>query len=149
VHVVLSVGWLGAVLAYLALAVTGLATRDAQLVRSSYLTMEIVGWYVIVPLALGALLSGLVQSLGTSWGLLQHYWVVVKLALTVISSVILLLHMPTVSRVAAEAAAMTLPIADPGTVAVQLVVHAAGGLLVLGVITALSVFKPWGRTPWA
>jgi hypothetical protein len=36
-HVVSSVGWLGAVVAFLALAVVGLASEDAELVRAVYL----------------------------------------------------------------------------------------------------------------
>ena len=43
-HVTSSVGWLGAVAAFLALAVAGLAVRDAQTVRASYLSMELIGW---------------------------------------------------------------------------------------------------------
>ena len=50
-HVTSSVGWLGAVAAFLALAVVGLIGRDAQTVRASYLSMELIGWYVIVPCA--------------------------------------------------------------------------------------------------
>lgn len=88
-HVVSSVGWLGTVAAFLALAVAGLAGRDAQLVRASYLAMELTGWYVIVPLCLASLTTGLVQSLVTPWGLFRHYWVLVKFLITVVSAAIL------------------------------------------------------------
>lgn len=148
-HIIFSVGWLGAVLAYLPLAVTGLTSVDPDLVRGAYLAMERIGWFVIVPLCFTSLLSGLVQSLGTEWGLLRHYWVIAKLVLTLISSAILLHHMPEVSRMAEMAATIKLPVASPDMLRRQLVVHAAGGLLVLIAITAISVFKPWGRTPFA
>lgn len=144
-HVVFSVGWLGAVIAYLPLAITGLTSTEAEAVRSAYLAMEQIGWFVIVPLALAALLSGLVQSLGTEWGLFRHYWVVAKLALTLVSTAVLLLHMPAVSRMARMAANLQLPVVAPDVMRTQLVVHAAGGLVVLLVITAISIFKPWGR----
>lgn len=107
--------------------------------------MELIGWFVVVPSSLAALLTGLIQSLGTEWGLFRHYWVVVKLVLTIGATTIALLHMPAVSRVAG-AAAMSSPI-EIGAQK-QLVAHAGGGLLVLLAITALSVFKPWGRTPY-
>jgi hypothetical protein len=129
-HVTFSVGWLGAVVAYLAVAIAGLLSQDAQVVRSGYSTMELTGWFVIVPLSLAALLSGLVQSLGTEWGLFRFYWVVVKLVLTLGAVTILLMHMPAVGRRAGLQAE---------------VLHAGGGLLVLLVTTTLSVFKPWGR----
>lgn len=148
-HVTSSVGWLGAVVAYLALAITGLTSPDAQKVRAVYVAMELIGWYVIVPCSLAALLTGLVESLGTEWGLLRHYWVLVKFLLTVVGTVILLRHMRVVSRmagIAAEATALSGP--DFRALRVPLVVHAAGGLLVLLAATALSVYKPWGRTPY-
>ena len=72
-HVTFSVGWLGSVAGYLALAMTGLTSRDDSPARCAYLSMELIGWTVIVPFSLAALLSGLVQSLGTDWGLLRHY----------------------------------------------------------------------------
>jgi hypothetical protein len=148
VHVVCSVGWLGSVVAYLALAITGLATHDAQTVRAAYFSLGILGWFVIVPASLAALLSGLVQALGTEWGLLRHYWIATKLALTVVGTAILLVHMRTaVSRmVGMEAEAVLSSALLPQRI--QLVVHAAGGLLVLLTVTALSVFKPWGMTAY-
>lgn len=143
-HISSSVGWLGVVLAYLALAVTTLTSRDAQAVRGTYQAMELIGWFVVVPSSLAALLTGLVQSLGTEWGLFRHYWVVVKLVLTIGAMTIALLHMPAVSHVSAAAMSSQTEIGAQ----TQLVAHAGGGLLVLLAITALSVFKPWGRTPY-
>jgi hypothetical protein len=70
----LSVGWLGSVVAYLALAIVGLTSHDAQTVRAVYLSMEVIGWFVIVPFSLAALAAGLVESLGTPWGLSRHWF---------------------------------------------------------------------------
>lgn len=145
VHLIFSVGWLGAVIAYLPLAVTGLTTTDPDKVRIAYGAMEQIGWFAIIPLCLGSLVTGLWQSLTTEWGLFRHYWIIAKLVLTLISTIILLLHMPAVSRVAAMASEMTLPIAAPGVLRTQLLVHAVGGLVVLVAITAISIFKPWGK----
>jgi hypothetical protein len=125
-HVTFSVGWLGAVMAYLAVAIAGLVSQDAQVLHSSYSTMELTGWFVIVPLSLAALLSGLVQSLGTDWGLFRYYWVLVKLVLTLGAVTILLMHMPAVGRRAGVQAE---------------VIHAGGGLVVLLATTTLSVYK--------
>jgi hypothetical protein len=144
-HVSVSVGWVGAVVAYLALAIAGLASEHPELVRASYLSMEVVGWYVIVSCALAALVTGLVQAFGTPWGLLRHYWVATKLVLTVGATIVLVKHLPTVSQMANT---MTSPTADPGHVRIQMLVHAAGGLVVLVAITALSIYKPWGRTAY-
>ena len=90
-HVVSSVGWLGAIGVFLALSVLGLTGQDAPKVRGAYLAMEAIGWFVLVPLSLVSLLTGLVQGLGTKWGLLRHYWVVVKLVINLVATVVLLL----------------------------------------------------------
>ena len=50
-HVTSSIGWFGAVAAFLALAIAGLTSQDAQIVRAAYLAMELTTWFVIVPLA--------------------------------------------------------------------------------------------------
>ncbi len=146
-HVTSSVGWLGAVVAYLALAITGLTSQDAQMVRAVYLARELTGWFVIVPLSLASLLTGLVQSLGTEWGLFRHYWILVKFLLTIGAITVLLLHMPAVSLMSRLVAETTLSSADLG-VRISPLVHAGGGLLVLLVATTLSVYKPRGMTPY-
>ncbi len=147
-HVTFSVGWLGAVLAYLVLAITGLRNADPEVVRSAYVSLEVLGWFVVVPLCLVAFGSGLVQSLGTDWGLVRHYWVLVKFFLTIGATTILLMHIPAVSRMSAVAAGTVLGPSDHVPARVQLIIHAAGGAIVLLGITGISIFKPWGRTPW-
>jgi len=145
-HVTSSVGLLGAVAGFLALAVTGLTSQDAQMVRGAYLAMDVIARLVIVPLAVAALLIGVVQSLGTRWGLFRHYWVLAKLVMTVLAIIVLLLQMEAISYVASAAAETALSSADLFEARISFVVHAAGGLLVLLVPAALSVYKPRGRT---
>src|SRR5687767_15238488 len=99
-HVTSSVGWLGAVVAFLALAVVGLTSRDAQTVRGAYLVMEPAAWLALVPLAFASFLTGILTSLSTTWGLIQHYWVVFKLVITVFATLILLVYMETFSVMA-------------------------------------------------
>lgn len=81
-HVSCSVGLLGSIAAFLALALARLNAQDAHIVRAAYLAMDLTARSVIVPLAFAALLTGLIQSLGTPWGLFRHYWVVAKLLIT-------------------------------------------------------------------
>ena len=147
-HVTSSVGWLGAVAAFLALSVAGLTSKNDQVVRAAYFAMELVGWCVIVPLSLASLLTGLVQSLGTSWGLFRHYWIVAKLLITVFASILLLVHMQVASRMANVVAGTTSGAADFHGMRIQLVADAVAAIVVLLVATALSVFKPQGLTPF-
>ncbi|MBA2563864.1 MAG: hypothetical protein H0V09_00370 [Gemmatimonadetes bacterium] len=145
-HITSSVGWLGAVAGFLALAVAGLTSQDALMVRAAYIAMELTGWFVILPLSLASLLSGLVQSLGTTWGLFRHYWVLAKLLITVVATIVLLLHMQPVSRMAGIVAETTLSSADLRGLRIQLVADAGAALLALLVTTTLSVYKPRGMT---
>jgi DMSO/TMAO reductase YedYZ heme-binding membrane subunit len=145
-HVAASVGWLGAVAAFLGLGVVGLTSRDADTVRAVYLVMEPAAWLVLVPLAVASLITGLVQSLGTTWGLFRHYWVVLKLVINVGSTVVLLVYMTTFSFMADVAAD---PSADLDEVRnASPVLHAALALVLLLVATTLAVYKPRGITPY-
>ncbi len=145
-HITFSVGWLGAVAGLLALAVAGLTSQDIQMVRAAYLAMNLTGWYVIVPLCLASLLTGLVMSLCTKWGLFRHYWVTVKFLLTIVSTLILFGFTQTLSSIGILAANTTIPIDELRNLSQSPVIHSGGGLLVLLVNTTLSVYKPWGRT---
>ena len=144
-HLTCSVGWIGAVMAYLALVVAALMSQDSRRLQAVWITMEVIGWYVIVPLALASLLTGLVMALGTQWGLLRHYWVLLSLMLTILATVVLLAHMQTVSNVAHRAAET--PSAAVGGLSSELV-HAGVGMLVLLVIQVLNMYKPRGMTPY-
>jgi hypothetical protein len=145
-HVASSVGWLGAVAVFLALAAVGLASENAQTVRGVYLVMEPAAWLVLVPLAFASLLTGLVQSLGTTWGLFRHYWVIFKLLINVVSTILLLMYMETFSVMAGVAAD---PAADLDAVRnASPLLHAALALALLLVATFLAVYKPRGMTPY-
>ena len=132
-------------MAYLVLGVVAVAGRDTPTVSAAWLAMALIGWYAIVPLALAALLSGILISLGTPWGLFRHYWVAISLALTVFATVVLLLHMPSVSAAAALARA-----GEVGLLAALTgdLPHPSIGLLVLLAVAALNVYKPRGVTPF-
>lgn len=145
-HVTSSVGWLGAVAVFLVLAVAGLTSQNAQTVRGAYVAMELTGWLVLVPLSLASLLTGVVQALGTSWGLLRHYWVLFKLLITVVATVLLLVHMQVAGHVADAAAETNLSGGDLVGMRIQLLADAAVALLVLLVAVILSVYKPRGLT---
>ena len=148
-HITLSVGWIGAVLAYLVLVVAAMTRQDAQTLRAAWIAMELIGWYLIVPLAIASLLTGLVMSLGTPWGVFRHYWVLVSLVLTFVATFVLLQHMPTVSffaRVAAETDSAGVGGLRGALRGERL--HAGVGLLVLLVIEVLNVYKPQGMTAY-
>jgi len=108
--------------------------------------MERAAWFVLVPLAFASLVTGLVQSLGTIWGLFRHYWVLFKLLINVATTIVLLIYMETFRVMADEAAD---PSADLGVVRnASPLLHAAVALLLLLVATTLAVYKPRGTTAY-
>jgi hypothetical protein len=147
-HVTSSVSWLGAVAAFLALAIAGLTSDDTQMVRSAYIATESITWFVIVPLAFASLLTGLVVSLGTPWGLFRHYWVLVKFTLTILATVLLLLHTQPIGILAAVARETAVFSADVARLQIQVVGDAGAALLALLVNATLSVYKPQGMTAY-
>jgi hypothetical protein len=146
-HITFSVGWLGAVAVFLIHAITGLNSPNLSIVQAAYLAMELSASLLIVPFCFGALVSGVVQSLGTQWGLFKHYWIVIKLILTIIITVLLLLHLEPIGNMAETAmtSTSTLSNIENRGLREQLVIQAAAAFLILLAITTISVYKPWGK----
>lgn len=147
-HVGCSVGWLGAVATSLAVAVIGMTGSDADAVRAAYLILAPIGWYALIPLSLASLATGLVQSLGTGWGLLRHYWVVAKLLMNLLATGVLLLYCQTLDYLAGRARTAVTPaqteqLRDPSPV-----VHGVAAVALLLVALVLSVYKPRGLTAY-
>jgi hypothetical protein len=144
VHVIASVGWMGGVAAFTAVAFLARAGSEPAALAAAGEALAVIGWAVVVPLAAASIVSGIAQSLATEWGLVRHYWLVLKLIATGLATLMLLLHMGAVTRLAT---------AEGGTASGQLLAKraqlgfdAAGGLVVLVAIAMLSFFKPRGLT---
>ncbi|GAA2582244.1 hypothetical protein Stube_32380 [Streptomyces tubercidicus] len=140
-HLAVSVSWLGLTLGLLALGITGYTTGSPEMATVAYRAMKIFGDWLVLPLALASLVSGLVLSLGTAWGLARHRWVVAKFWLTLITVLLSAFSLrPGINQAAAEAAAGT-PAPD-----ISLVVAPSVATATYLFITAISVLKPWGLT---
>jgi len=147
VHLTVSVGWLGAVVAYLALDLTVATTDDPELVRGAWIAMGTIALSAIVPLAVASLVTGLVMALGTKWGLFRHWWVLISFVLTVLATLVLLSETTLISSMAAMAAIPATP--DDALLSSQPTLpHSIGGLVVLFLVQVLNVYKPQGLTPY-
>jgi hypothetical protein len=146
VHVIVSVGWIGIEAGLLALGLTGLYTRDPEVLRAAYVATGIF----LVSVSMGTLVTGVLLSVGTHWGLIRHYWVVVKFVLTValVASGILVLNrgLQEAAIRVSEVPLSTLTSADVGALRFQIIASVSVALLLLIAATTLSVYKPWGRT---
>jgi len=153
-HVTVSLGWFGAAAAILALSVVGLTTVDVELAKAGYRATEVIWRSLIIPFSLAALVTGVVQALGTRWGLFRHYWVLTKFAITVGAVLLLLLHtnslLPALARAAVDGSAIVIDGHAHGhgglPPRVHLVIAASGTLLLLLTAAILSIYKPRGRT---
>ncbi|HJT69348.1 MAG TPA: hypothetical protein VJ731_04075 [Terriglobales bacterium] len=149
-HVAFSVGWLGATAAFLALSITGLTSHDAEVVRGAYLSMNVISRFVIIPMCFAAVATGLFQALGTPWGLLRYYWIMVKFGLAISATFALLIHQFVVIAEAAKrvsgAGTEVLFGADFSSLQTELVRAPSLSILLLLVVTSLGVYKPWGLT---
>lgn len=149
-HIAVSVGWIGAVVVYLVLVIAAMTDRSGRLLRATWIALELIGRYGIVPLAVSSLISGIAIAFGTPWGLFRHYWVATSLLLTAIAAAVLVQHMSTVSffaRIAADGAAGDVR----GVLGPALrgeLLHAGVGLAILLGIETLNVFKPRGLTAY-
>src|SRR5262249_14267575 len=148
-HITASVGWIGALAVFFAHAIASVVSESDQIVRAASLAMGLTTWLVIMPLSIATVVTGVVQALGSAWGLLQHYWIVFKLVLTTIATAVLLLKMQPISHLADAAAQTTFSSGDLAGLRTSLTVHAAGGLVVLLTALALAVYKPAGLTRWS
>ena len=146
-HIVTSVGWMGAVAAFIVLDVATVTNDAEPVLRACYIGMELIAKWAIVPLAFAAFGSGLVISLGTKWGLFRHWWVVVTLVLTVAATIVLLVQLPIIEHRAAIASDPTTTVEtlrDQG----NLLLHSIGGFVVLLLIAILNIVKPRGLTTY-
>jgi hypothetical protein len=148
-HVVTSVGWAGAVLVFMALGIIAMSSTDAGTVRAVYLVLEPAGWLALVPLAVASLVTGLIQSLGTAWGLLRHYWVIFKLVINLGAVGVLLLYMQTLGFLAHVAADTPVTPEDVTVLrSPSVTLHSALALGLLVTATVLAVYKPRGVTSY-
>ncbi|MFF2651626.1 DUF2269 domain-containing protein [Streptomyces sp. NPDC058045] len=142
VHVAASACWLGVTLGLFGLSVTAVGSGSPEVAEASYRSMKVFSDWLVIPLALGTLLSGLLLSLGTRWGLARHWWVYLKFWLTLITTGLsILLLRPGINEAAAQASS-----GETVTSAGNLLVAPGVSLSVYLFMTAISVLKPWGLT---
>lgn len=149
-HITCSVGWLGAVAGFLVLSIVGLTSQQPDVIRGNYIAMDLISRFVVIPLSFGALATGLLQALGSAWGLFRYYWITAKFGLAIVATLALLMHQFEVVGVAARrvtgASAETLLGAALDPLKIELIRAPAIAIVVLLAAVTLAVYKPWGLT---
>ncbi|MFF7179850.1 DUF2269 domain-containing protein [Streptomyces sp. NPDC008121] len=135
-HVAVSVAWLGLSVGLLTLGITAYTTGDPSLTQAAYRAMKVFADWLLVPVALGTLVSGLVLSLGTPWGLARHRWVWIKFWITMVTAAATVFALRPEIEHAATA----------GTPDSSLIAAPTVSTVAYLFMTAISVLKPWGLT---
>jgi hypothetical protein len=133
--------------------VTAIVRGDPVTVRTAYVAMDLLAGTVVLPLALTALVTGVIVALNTRWGIARHWWVLAKLVLTVgLATAAVFVLRPVLDRAASDALGASLAQLSEtgiGAAARAAIIAPTTALVVLLATTVLSVAKPWGTTPWA
>ncbi|WP_346660091.1 DUF2269 domain-containing protein [Streptomyces sp. WMMB303] len=140
-HVCSSAGWLGMTLCLLALGLTAALTGSGPAAEASYRSMKVFADWLLAPLALVTLASGVLLSVGTRWGLARYWWVWIKFWLTLAATLasVLLFRVRIDSTVADVAAGRPI-------LPYELVIPPLVSLSAYTFMTVISVLKPWGPT---
>jgi hypothetical protein len=150
VHLAGSIGWLGADIGLLVLAVTAMTTGSPGLGHGAVVAAALLATWASGPLALLALLSGILLSLTTRWGLVRYWWTTVSLVLTLAAAAAVNLALGPMLRgfeVSVLAARPDAPVAVAmGSAPAHLFVPPCVAFVLLTFITIINVYKPWGRT---
>jgi hypothetical protein len=152
-HAIAGIGWMGVDVALFVLLTNARTTDDPALVASGFNAIAMIVPVAVPPLSLGVLVTGLLLGLGTRWGLVRYWWVLVKLALSLVMTVLVFTSllpaisgMTVLSATALSADALR---ASLGPLPTMLMFPPVVSFIMLGVAALLSIFKPWQRTPWS
>jgi hypothetical protein len=144
-HIVSAGAWVGIDVIVAMLVLSGWFSGDVTLRSVAY---QALARFVVWPMLTAGLIclaSGVVLGMGTPWGLLRYWWVVVKLALNLLLCTLIVVAlqpgMDEVSRYGQD-----LLTGSPDRAAVSnLFFPPAVSLSALSFAVVLAVFKPWGR----
>jgi len=142
VHVLTSVAWLGTIVSFLVFALKGRSATDVSELSMCVTALQWLGWWLVVPLCFAASVSGIVQSVISSWGLIQHYWVLIKLIAMILATILLMVHMKIVDELSRTPLTQSNAAISAFS---SLAFDAALATLLGAILTGFSIFKPPGR----
>lgn len=140
VHIAAAGAWLGMDLVLGVLVFTAVGTSDPATFSVAMQALELFAVWPLIITGLLCLVSGVVLGVGTRYGLVRYWWVVVKLVLNVVLVLLVVLVLPPGVHEAAELG-RSLVVTDPGDMVFPPIVSTAAVLFA----TVVSVLKPWGR----
>lgn len=142
VHVAATVSVLGTDLVLLALGIAGMTGSDPETI---YPAAHLAGMWLVAPLAVLSLGTGLLLALLTPWGLFRYWWVTIKLAITAtLTGLVLFVLVPSLGSTADTVTGPTASSLTNGERIPLLIAPAIASSLLLLAVT-LAIFKPRWR----
>jgi hypothetical protein len=152
VHLISSLGWIGADLGLLVLAITASANGTPRVGQGACVALAFLATWITAPVSVIALISGVLLSMATKWGVFRYTWVVVSLVLNALMVLLVVFALGPLYRGAEHlvlAAPATSPVADIlGGRRFELMAPPCVAFVVLTGVTIINVYKPWGRFGW-
>lgn len=106
--------------------------------------------FIIIPAAVGVLLTGLFYAHFTKWGYVKYYWIIIKWFSTLVFVLAgFFWIVPWLNRLKETSTLFRDQITVDPSFAAPMFLHlamAGGQALLVLIIVIISVFKPWGRT---
>ncbi|MCD6570380.1 MAG: hypothetical protein J7L53_06730 [Deltaproteobacteria bacterium] len=148
-HVFFSCTWIGAIVSMMiVLFLKGNPISGGEL-YGYHASIKIIDDFIVIPSALGCLITGLLLSWKTNWGFFKYRWIIVKLVVTVSAIVFGTLYLgPWGNALAAISKAEgLLALQNEQYIHSQQMNILFGTIQVIALITMvfISTLKPWGR----
>lgn len=133
VHLIFSSIMLGGAVIFLVLSIVAASTADESVYSACYTVMHVLSQTSVRASTIGTIVTGVLLSVGTHWGLFRYYWVIAKEVLTLVAIVVGPIGMYM----------WTLPARadDLGVMWTGIILQ----VISLAAIFCLSVLKPWGK----
>jgi uncharacterized membrane protein len=152
IHIVTGVSWMGTDIALAILVFGALCLDDAERIAANYLAVSYIGVIAVPVLAIAMTVSGIILSIGSGLGLLKHWWVLVKLVISLVLRVLvyaaLLPELRTLPDMVEMGASADEARGQLGPTTTELLFPPIVSFTMMAVASLLSIFKPWGKTPW-
>lgn len=142
VHVAAAVSLIGADLVLVALGVSGVNGADPNTVFPAAYLLEV---WVVAPLVVIALGTGVLQVALSGWEMLRYWWVAIKLTTTVVFTVLIVVVLIPRLAASADAALAGETFGTADRLPLALVPALAIAVLLLNV--ALAIYQPNKRIP--
>ncbi|NGQ95885.1 hypothetical protein G3578_12035 [Brevibacillus sp. SYP-B805] len=147
-HLLFAAIMFGVAIVFLILSITAANTNDEGVLKACYTSMHLLAKTSVRASTIGTLVTGILLSVLTQWGLFKYYWIIVKEGLTILSIILgpIGMYFWTLKAVTLTTAEGLGALQDPAfTVnSAQLWTGIILQILSLAMMFVISVFKPWG-----